>query len=266
MASLVVGPPVDSLTGHANLVHAFRTGEREDRGQRLFRALHALEDRRQWATGWRTQIDEIGSLALAKVADLGAEPQRLGAGQRGQIAQSRRIESDAVWRHALHEVRLQALLQHAEPGTAAYVGAERAPDAGIEMTPQRKDSTAERRVAAGAVRDGGARRGEPLELGVRCVNVVSQHRVRARQRVPLVDCQIVRRPGKRARHLHHLTWAFVDVRLHAKAFVFSKQRLTDLEHRFGRGQGKAWRHGVEQPAPPVKATNQCRAVAVGVRR
>ena len=99
------------------------------------------------------------------------------------------------------------------------------PGPGIEVAPEWKDSAAERRVAAWTMRYGRARRSEPLELRIGCVDVVGHHRPRAGQRVPLVHGQIVLRPRKKARDFGDLAGVLVEVRLNAKAVMRSIELL-----------------------------------------
>jgi hypothetical protein len=104
---------------------------------------------------------------------------------------------------------------------------------------------------------------QPFELGRRRVNVVRQDGVTAGQPEPFVDGKIVGGPRKQARRCCDFGHVLVDVCLTAEAVVFAEQRLTDLEHRFARGQRKPRRDGINKPPTPVEAANQAGAVAPG---
>src|SRR5687768_16769305 len=110
-------------------------------------------------------MDEICGLSLLKITDLVLEPERLGAGTRRQVQQSRGVEHLWVRRKPLHEVRVKSFLQHAESQPATDVGTKGARDPRVDMPAQRETAAPESRVAAGAMRHSRARIGEPAELG-----------------------------------------------------------------------------------------------------
>ena len=156
----------------------------------------ALEHAPERRCRGRTQIDEVRGLARAEVADLvrpAPAPRRRRASRgRAVVAGSSVTPSGG---HALHQIRLQRFLQHAEPDAAADVGAERA-----RARQRRSAAAAERcrcrarRCCAGQCAIEVSARGQPLELAVGGMNVVRQDRARPGERIALVDGQVVCAP------------------------------------------------------------------------
>ena len=91
----------------------------------------------------------------------------------------------------LHEVGLQPLLEQREAGAGADVGAERDPDAVLDVAAQREQPAAEGGVAGRAVGDRRAAPGEHAELGVGRVHVVGEHGALAEQAVRVVGVDVV---------------------------------------------------------------------------
>ena len=81
--------------------------------------------------GTRVQPHGIEASPNVEVADLVTQPQRIGAGRRGQMEEVRGGQGHPLRAaQLLQEVGLQAFLEHAEPGTGTDVATERHRDTG----------------------------------------------------------------------------------------------------------------------------------------
>ena len=246
---------VDRLPGHAYLGHALLAREREHGAERCsgdsLRASAASSVRRRAA-----QQDEVGFLARGQVADPVAEPSACAPARGGQPEQVRRPEPHAVGGEQLDLVGHQPLLEHAEAGARADVGAEREAHAGVEVAAHREDAAAEERVARRAVRDARARRGQAGQLAVGHVDVVGEHGAGPDEPVALVGLQVVAGPGEPVRHGLDLVGALVDVGGDERAVQLRGERTARPQHLLRAGEREARRDGVAQPAAAVPALSQ----------
>ena len=105
---------------------------------------------------------------------------------------------------------MQGLFQHAESNARANVSAQREANAGRQMPPHRKDSAAERRVAARAMGHGRPRSREARQFGIGGVNIMREYGSRSREPEAIIRGKITFRPWKRFPHGGDLFHVFVD--------------------------------------------------------
>ena len=115
-----------------------------------------------------------------------------------------------------------------------------------------------------AVRDGGVRAGEPVQLLVGRVHVVGEHRAVAQQPGVLVGADVVAGLREQLFDERDLARALVHVAREQRGRVLVEQRPAGAEHLLGRGHAEARRDGVAQAAVAVPALDQLRAFGVGI--
>src|SRR6266853_5086694 len=140
------------MVRYAHLSYTLRARESKQRGQHSLRIFSMFQHAGEHAALHGPQIDKVRNLATFEIAGLVFNPQCLRSGACGEIQHLPGAQSNWLWRHALHEVSLQALLEHSEAGSTAHIGAQRESHASLDMTLHGKDPAPQRRVAAGTMR------------------------------------------------------------------------------------------------------------------
>ncbi len=215
--------------------------------------------------GIRVQPHGVEALPHLEVADLITQPERVGAGRRGQMQEVRRHQGHALGAaQPLQEVGLQAFLEQREPGAGADVGAERHRDTEGQVAVEREQPAPERGVARWAVRYGGAAGGQELQLGVGGVHVVGEDAAGADQTVPVIALEVA--TSEQLPHLGDLRRVLVDVRgepATRDVVVHGRARCQQL---VGAGQREARRDRVPGAAVLVPSPRQLARLVVGAPR